>query len=133
MKYSLIINPHGGVKSGYKILEKVKPLFEEADADLNIIETEYAGHARDIATEFQLNDFTGLCAIGGDGTMLNCSRKFGSEGIPILGINLGNLGFLADIDPKDYPTLLACSGNPGFLCRFYQLAATCLLWYLENQ
>jgi len=42
-----------------------------------------------------------LIAIGGDGTMLNCSRKFGSEGIPILGINLGNLGFLADIDPKD--------------------------------
>ena len=32
-----------------------------------------------------------LIAIGGDGTMLNCSRKFGSKGIPILGINLGNL------------------------------------------
>ena len=42
-----------------------------------------------------------LIAIGGDGTMLNCSRNFGSKGIPILGINLGNLGFLADIDPKD--------------------------------
>ena len=38
--------------------------------------------------------------------MLNCSRKFGSEGIPILGINLGNLGFLADIDPKDITSSL---------------------------
>jgi NAD+ kinase len=47
-----------------------------------------------------------LIAIGGDGTMLNCSRKFGSEGIPILGINLGNLGFLADIDPKDITSSL---------------------------
>ena len=42
-----------------------------------------------------------LIAIGGDGTILNCSRKFGSEGIPILGINLGNLGFLADLNPKN--------------------------------
>ncbi|HIB75556.1 MAG TPA: NAD(+) kinase, partial [Gammaproteobacteria bacterium] len=47
-----------------------------------------------------------LIAIGGDGTMLNCSRKFGSKGIPILGINLGNLGFLADIDPKDITSSL---------------------------
>ncbi len=47
-----------------------------------------------------------LIAIGGDGTMLNCSRKFGSQGIPILGINLGNLGFLADIDPKDITSSL---------------------------
>jgi len=47
-----------------------------------------------------------LIAIGGDGTMLNCSRKFGSAGIPILGINLGNLGFLADIDPKDITSSL---------------------------
>ena len=42
-----------------------------------------------------------LIAIGGDGTMLNCSRIYGSKGIPILGINLGNLGFLTDINPND--------------------------------
>ena len=47
-----------------------------------------------------------LIAIGGDGTMLNCSRKYGSRGIPVLGINLGNLGFLADIDPKDITSSL---------------------------
>ena len=40
-----------------------------------------------------------VIAIGGDGTLLSCSRKFGVEGLPILGINLGNLGFLNDIDP----------------------------------
>ena len=42
-----------------------------------------------------------IIAIGGDGTILNCSRRYGSKGVPVLGINLGNLGFLADIDPKD--------------------------------
>ena len=47
-----------------------------------------------------LKDSDLLIAIGGDGTMLNCSRKYGSEGVPILGINLGNLGFLTDISPE---------------------------------
>jgi len=42
-----------------------------------------------------------IVAIGGDGTMLNCSRKYGSKDLPILGINLGKLGFLTDIQPKD--------------------------------
>tara|TARA_Y100001935_G_scaffold184600_1_gene153191 strand:+ start:1081 stop:1950 length:870 start_codon:yes stop_codon:yes gene_type:complete len=42
-----------------------------------------------------------LLAIGGDGTILSSSRIYGFKGVPILGINLGNLGFLADIDPKN--------------------------------
>lgn len=42
-----------------------------------------------------------LISIGGDGTMLNCARKYGQFGIPILGINLGNLGFLNDIAPNE--------------------------------
>ena len=33
--------------------------------------------------------------------MLNASRRYGSKGIPILGINLGKLGFLTDIAPEE--------------------------------
>ena len=47
-----------------------------------------------------------LIAIGGDGTMLNCSRRYGSKGIPILGINLGNVGFLTDIAPNEITSRL---------------------------
>lgn len=36
-------------------------------------------------------------SIGGDGTFLNTAAHVGSKGIPILGINTGRLGFLADI------------------------------------
>ena len=69
MKYHLIINPHGGAKTSSKILEKVKPYFVDANAELNIIETDYAGHARDISREVPFEGYSGLCAIGGDGTM----------------------------------------------------------------
>ena len=47
-----------------------------------------------------------LIAIGGDGTMLNCSRKYGSKGVSILGINLGKVGFLTDIAPNEMTSRL---------------------------
>jgi len=48
-----------------------------------------------------------IIAIGGDGTMLSCSREFGSKNVPILGINLGRLGFLTDIAPDELTTKLS--------------------------
>jgi|MDSW01.1.fsa_nt_gb NAD+ kinase len=42
-----------------------------------------------------------LISIGGDGTILSCARKFGKENLPILGINLGKVGFLADLSTTD--------------------------------
>ena len=38
--------------------------------------------------------------VGGDGTMLNVARNLASYEVPLIGINLGRLGFLTDI-PKD--------------------------------
>ena len=47
-----------------------------------------------------------VIAIGGDGAMLGCSREYGSQNIPILGINLGKLGFLTDIAPDEITSKL---------------------------
>jgi len=47
-----------------------------------------------------------LIVIGGDGSLLSASREFGLNGPPILGINLGKLGFLADISPDNLTSSL---------------------------
>lgn len=43
----------------------------------------------------------GLIVIGGDGTILGVAEAASMRNIPILGINLGRLGFLADIEPYE--------------------------------
>ena len=39
--------------------------------------------------------------VGGDGTLLTAARDFADPQIPVLGVNLGRLGFLVDISPDD--------------------------------
>lgn len=52
-------------------------------------------------------------SIGGDGTFLGTAAKIGASGIPILGINTGRLGFLADVSPDVIGTSLnaLCKGE----------------------
>ena len=56
-----------------------------------------------------------VIAIGGDGTLLSSARNFGYSGVPILGINLGSLGFLTDIAPEDLTTSLKEVINGRFI------------------
>ena len=52
-------------------------------------------------------DISGLSAdlvvvLGGDGAILRACRLLGEHQIPILGVNLGRLGFLADLSPDEF-------------------------------
>jgi NAD+ kinase len=48
-----------------------------------------------------------LISLGGDGTMLRALRLSQPTGVPVLGVNLGRLGFLAEIDVPELPAALA--------------------------
>ncbi len=52
-------------------------------------------------------DLTGLdpeiaVVLGGDGAILRACRQFDRHQIPLLGVNLGRLGFLADLSPEEF-------------------------------
>jgi NAD+ kinase len=40
--------------------------------------------------------------LGGDGAILRAARQMGYRQVPVLGVNLGKLGFLAEVAPKDF-------------------------------
>ncbi|CAA6810676.1 MAG: NAD kinase (EC [uncultured Thiotrichaceae bacterium] len=44
--------------------------------------------------------------VGGDGTLLHAGRFMANHEIPVLGVNLGRLGFLVDISPEDVEMIL---------------------------
>lgn len=47
-----------------------------------------------------------IITLGGDGTLLGAARSLAGTGIPILGVNLGHLGFLTDLEMADlFPCL----------------------------
>ncbi|MCX7747511.1 MAG: NAD(+)/NADH kinase [Clostridia bacterium] len=45
-----------------------------------------------------------VVCLGGDGTFLKVARMLYNKEVPILGINLGSLGFLTEVDRNDIPT-----------------------------
>lgn len=52
---------------------------------------------------FEGNDFTAdfVISMGGDGTFLKAATRVGAKQVPIVGVNMGRLGFLADVSPED--------------------------------
>ncbi|MEQ1557550.1 MAG: NAD(+) kinase [Methyloglobulus sp.] len=47
-----------------------------------------------------------VIAVGGDGTFLSAARVTADNNVPIIGINLGRLGFLVDVSPNELPEKL---------------------------
>ena len=45
-------------------------------------------------------------SVGGDGTFLTSAAVIGNKNIPILGVNVGHLGFLADVQSQDLDNIL---------------------------
>ncbi|RCG26276.1 NAD(+)/NADH kinase [Sphaerisporangium album] len=55
-----------------------------------------------------------LVSLGGDGTMLRTMRLLTGRSTPVLGVNLGRLGFLAEIDVDDLPPALSAIDDHRF-------------------
>ncbi len=55
--------------------------------------------------ETELKTADALICFGGDGTILHASKAAGAFGLPILGVNIGTVGFMAELENNEIPLL----------------------------
>ena len=99
---------HPHVDRGARVLDEARTFLTEAGVEVLESTREESrvvpGRARLIVT------------LGGDGTMLAAARLAAARGVPILGVNLGRLGFLTELEADGL-----CAGLRRFLDGDYRL------------
>ncbi|MBQ8674474.1 MAG: NAD kinase [Bacteroides sp.] len=107
MKFAIFGNTYQARKSSHA--EHLFRLLAQRQAELCICRDFHQFLTADLhlnipaAELFDGDDFQAdmVICLGGDGTFLKAASRVGRKGIPILGINTGRLGFLADISPEE--------------------------------
>ncbi len=62
-----------------------------------------------------------IIVIGGDGTILHAARQIHPHAVPMLGINLGSKGFMANLEPEEYEYVLRAARGEYKLSRRMKL------------
>jgi NAD+ kinase len=93
------------------LLEDLVPwLRQQGHVPVVPTEDQIAPPGAEIVPEDQLGDLVDLAVVlGGDGTMLRAARLVADQGKPVLGVNLGQLGFLAGWSPSEAKSALSAA------------------------
>lgn len=83
----------------YKITNEIKRYIEDSGRKCFLSEKDGEGHI--IPGTVPPEAECGL-VLGGDGTLIRAVRDLGDHVLPLLGINLGTLGYLTDVELKDF-------------------------------
>lgn len=85
--------------SNFLLRENLQVFLDEGIQGITSEDTDLQPRVKDRAEIGRRCDL--VIVVGGDGTLLNAARTLVTYEIPMLGINLGRLGFLADVSPQD--------------------------------
>ena len=107
MKFAIFGNTYQAKKS--EQIEKLLSSLQKRHAEIIISQDfhDFLAKNQDLDINhvgtFSENHFDAdmVLSIGGDGTFLKAASNVGAKNIPILGINTGRLGFLADVSPDE--------------------------------
>lgn len=98
-----VIGKHGAPNTGGVLKELLAYLKRR---QLHVLLDKHSLATKNLEEEYVERDALGkscdlIIIIGGDGTLLSAARSLVDYEVPLLGINLGRLGFLTDVPPQD--------------------------------
>jgi NAD+ kinase len=99
----VVVVAKSGSRESLRIARELGKWLEERGVDV-CYDTQTAtavGHLGDVTPNELPLDVDLAIVAGGDGTLLSVARAAAPLGIPILGINLGSLGFLTELQPDE--------------------------------
>ena len=107
LRFAIFGNEYQAKKS--QAIHKIIAILQQHKAEI-IMDKPFYGFVTDgqrldmqVDEVFEGDDFRADFAIsmGGDGTLLETASRVGEKNIPIIGVNIGRLGFLADVNPSE--------------------------------
>ena len=76
MKYCMIVNPHAGKKHGIAVAERARKKLEKHNMDVDMFISKKPGESVNIASSVNIDDYDGILAVGGDGTLFEVINGF---------------------------------------------------------
>ena len=105
----IAIYPNLDKKDVHAVVRRIVRFFSDKPVHVMIPQKEAAalGMAEFGVQEIEKLPVDMALSLGGDGTLLGVCQRYGSHVVPVCGVNLGTLGFMADIEPAELEDRLA--------------------------
>lgn len=98
---------HAGRPSAIATARDLAAWLREHGVATRALEGEFDGADEGASTERFADALDLVVSVGGDGTLLRAARLAASGRVPLLGVKVGRLGFLTEVEPDDAPAMLA--------------------------
>ena len=105
---TIAVFPNVGKPQASEVLQRIFSFYQDKDVRLILPVDESRFFGRE---EYGVSDIEHVPAdlalsLGGDGTLLGVCRRYGAAAVPVCGVNIGTLGFMADIELSELETKL---------------------------
>lgn len=116
----IVLSPNPYRDHGLKAAQSAKQILEDCGVEVSVClpfdmdESSRAPIPSNVELKPLAEELTGadvLVCFGGDGTILHAARDASPRGIPILGINMGSVGFMAELEQHELSLLTRLAGG----------------------